>query len=256
MNNMKQQAYEFEFTPSLFTNVGLKAELIDNFTGSRTVLSVTASTVVSFTVTSDPASSASDRFMVVFGPNNPLAVDLITVRAYKNNNGVQVDWTSRTETDMDRYEVERSVNGSNFERKTTVAAIGNSSGSVDYTWFDANPVMGNNFYRIKGFDQAGNFKYSQIVKVLFGKDAPGIVVYPNPLVGNTFTVDMNNIAKGMYRVSLINNLGQEVFSEAVIHDGGSVMKTITIKQTLSPGVYQLVLKGENGMKLTQKLIRN
>jgi hypothetical protein len=256
MNNMRQMAYEFEFTPSAFTNAGLKAELIDNFLGSRTVLSVTATTVVSFTVTSDPASSATDRFMVVFGPQVPLAVDLITVRAYKNNNGVQVDWTSRTETGMDHYEVERSANGINFGMKTNVAAIGNSSGAVNYTWFDANPQMGNNFYRIKGLDQAGNFKYSQEVKVLFGKDAPGIVAYPNPVVGNSFSVDLNNIEKGSYRLSLVNNLGQEVYSEAVIHDGGSVMKTITMKETLPQGNYQLVLKGENGIKLTQKIIKN
>ncbi|HMK27570.1 MAG TPA: hypothetical protein VK483_16170, partial [Chitinophagaceae bacterium] len=139
MNNMRQMAYEFEFTPSSFTNTGLKAELIDNFLGTRTVLSVTAATVVAFTVTSDPASSASDRFMVVFGTQAPLAVDLITIRANKVNNGVQVDWTSRTERDMDHYEVERSANGGNFSRLNTTAAIGNSSGPVNYSWLDANP---------------------------------------------------------------------------------------------------------------------
>ncbi|HMK24910.1 MAG TPA: T9SS type A sorting domain-containing protein, partial [Chitinophagaceae bacterium] len=126
----------------------------------------------------------------------------------------------------------------------------------NYSWFDASPQMGNNFYRIRGFDQAGNFKYSTVVKVLFGKDAPGIVVYPNPIVGNSFTVDMNNMDKGMYNISLINNLGQEVFSQAVMHDGGSVMKTITMRQTLPQGTYQLVLKGDNGMKLTQQVIKD
>jgi hypothetical protein len=153
MNNMRQMAYEFEFTPSSFTNTGLKAELIDNFLNTRTLLSVTAPTVVSFTVTSNPASSATDRFMVVFGPQTVLAVDDITIRANKNNSGVQVDWTSRTETDMDHYEVERSANGINFNSKTNATAIGNSSGPVNYSWLDANPAMGNNFYRIKGIDR-------------------------------------------------------------------------------------------------------
>jgi hypothetical protein len=66
MNNMKQQEYEFEFTPSVFTHAGLRAELIDNFTGSRTPLSLTNPSVVKFTVTTDPASSASNRFKVLF----------------------------------------------------------------------------------------------------------------------------------------------------------------------------------------------
>ncbi|MBL7703072.1 MAG: hypothetical protein JNM14_12540 [Ferruginibacter sp.] len=66
MNNMKQQEYEFEFTPSVFTNPGMKAELIDNFTGSRTPLSLTGPSVVKFKVTANPASAAANRFKVLF----------------------------------------------------------------------------------------------------------------------------------------------------------------------------------------------
>ena len=66
MNNMKKQDYEFEFSPSVFTNPGLKAELVDNFTGKRTLLSLTSSSVVKFTVTADPASAATNRFKVLF----------------------------------------------------------------------------------------------------------------------------------------------------------------------------------------------
>jgi len=79
MNNMKQQTYEFEFRPTSFTNTALKAELIDNFLKTRTLLSVTDSMVVSFTITSDPASSASDRFMIVFGAKAADPVDPVVV---------------------------------------------------------------------------------------------------------------------------------------------------------------------------------
>ena len=116
--------------------------------------------------------------------------------------------------------------------------------------------MGNNFYRIKGIDRAGNFKYSPVVKVLFGKDEAGIVIYPNPINGNSFSIDLNNMAKGMYSISLINNLGQQVYSTEVLHDGGLATRTITWPPALPQGVYQLALKGENGIKLTQKVIKN
>ncbi len=261
MNNMKQQVYEFEFKPSLFTNGALKAELIDNFTGTRALLSVLTNTVVPFTVTANPASSASDRFKVVFGPSVVLAVDLITTKAYKKNQGVQVDWTARTESDMDHYEVERSATGSNFDRKTIVAALGNSNGAVNYSWFDANPERGNNFYRVKGVDKTGNVRYSTIVKVTVGENEPGIIIYPNPVTGNSFTIELNNLIKGVYRVSLINNLGQQVLRTNIQHEGGSVTKTITMTQTVKKGTYQLVLRTENGsgnnpINLTQQLIKN
>jgi len=119
MNNMKQQAYQFEFVPLAFTNTLLKAELIDKFLGTRTLISVVDTAIVSFIITSDPASSVTDRFMVVFTPLSPLAIDVMTIKAYQKNTpsgqaGAQVEWTAKTETDMDHYEVERSFDGVQF----------------------------------------------------------------------------------------------------------------------------------------------
>lgn len=76
MNNMKLQAYEFEFTPAAFTNTSLQAALVDNYLGTRTPLSVTDVVVVPFTVTSDIGSFASNRFMVMFGEPTPRVIPI------------------------------------------------------------------------------------------------------------------------------------------------------------------------------------
>jgi len=256
ISNMKQRSYEFEFIPSSFTNIGLKAELIDKFLNTRTLLSVVDTVRVNFTVTTDAASKAADRFMVVFGTQRPLAVDAITIKANQKNNGVQVEWVSKTETDMVSYEVERSVFGTNFVKVNTTAAIGNSSTPVGYNWFDANPNMGSNFYRVKAIDKAGNTKYSDIVRVVFGKGEPGIVVYPNPVEGRTFKMDMNNLAKGTYLLNLYNNMGQLVYTEQLQHDGSQATKTINLKSDITKGAYQLQLASDNGFKTTQIIIKN
>jgi hypothetical protein len=256
MNNMKQQGYEFEFTPSTFTNTGLKAELIDNFLGTRSLLSVTTTTVVPFTITTDPASSATDRFMVVFGPFAPLAIDQLSINAYQKNAGALVEWTAKTETDMDHYEVERSFDGTQFSKQTTVAAIGNSNVAVNYNWFDASPQTGYNFYRIKAVDKSGQTKYTSVVKVLIGKSDASVSVYPNPLNGKTIGLQLWNMDKGTYTVSLYNSMGQKVFSTPVQHSGGSATKTIELGNALPGGVYQLSVTGENNLKLTSRIIKN
>ena len=257
MNNMKQQEYEFEFTPAMFSNPNLKAELVDNFLNKRTLISVTQATTVSFTVTADAASKATDRFMVVFGTfGGPLAIDAITIKANQKNQGVQVAWVSKSETDMVKYEVERSAYGTNFAKLSTTIAIGNSSSPVSYNWFDANPNMGTNFYRVKAIDRAGNMKYSDVVKVTFGKGEPGIVVYPNPMEGRIFKIDMNNMAKGAYLLNLYNNMGQLVYTEQLQHDGSQVTRTINLKTDIAKGAYQLQLSGGNGFKTTQRIIKN
>ncbi len=256
MNNMKEQAYEFEFTPAQFTNPGLKAELVDNFLNTRTLISVTATTVVPFTVTADPASKASDRFKVVFGSFGGLSVDGLSIKAQAKNNGIEVDWASKTETDMASYEVERSTFGTTFTKVNTTAALGNSSTPVNYNWFDANPNMGSNFYRVKAMDKAGNTKYSDIVKVTFGKGEPSMVVYPNPLAGKTFTMELNNMAKGMYVLNLYSNDGRMVHTEQWQHDGSQATRTINLKTDIAKGAYQLQLSNTNGFKTTQILIKN
>jgi hypothetical protein len=263
MNNMKKQGYEFEFTPVVFTNTNLKAELIDNYLGTRTLLSVTAPTVVSFTITDDPASKATDRFKVVFGSfGSPQGVDAITIKASQTagsgglNGGVQVDWTSKTETDMARYEVEKSTYGTTFVKANSTSALGNSTLPVNYNWLDTNPNMGTNFYRIKGIDKAGNVRYSDMVRVLFGKGEPAIVVYPNPVEGRTFKIDMYNLVKGTYVLNLYSNDGRLVHTEQLQHDGSQATRTINLKTDIAQGAYQLQLMSDNGFKTSKILIKN
>ena len=256
MNNMKQQTYELEFTPQAFTNNALTAELIDNFLGSRTPLSVINSTVVSINISANPASAAANRFMVVFGPGVPLAIDAITIKAQAKNNGIQVDWQAKTETDMDHYEVEKSIDGTNFSKQNTTIAIGNSTAPVNYGWFDANPVKGYNFYRVKAFDKTGNIKYTSIVKVNIGSAKPAMSVVPNPITSNGFGLQLTDLEKGVYTMILYNNLGQQVYNTKLQHDGGSVLKRIELGVALANGGYRLLLLGDNNVRLTAAIIKN
>ena len=213
--------------------------------------------MVSFTITDDAASKATDRFKVVFGAfGSPTGVDAITIKASQKNNGVQVDWTSKTETDMLRYEVEKSTYGTNFVKANSTIARGNSTTPVDYNWFDTNPNMGTNFYRVKGIDKAGNVRYSEMVRVLFGKGEPSIVVYPNPVEGRTFKMDMYNLVKGTYVLNLYSNDGRLVHTEQLQHDGSQATRTITLNSDISKGAYQLQLMSDNGFRTTKTLIKN
>ncbi|MBS1753915.1 MAG: hypothetical protein JST34_07690, partial [Bacteroidetes bacterium] len=155
MNNMKLMNYELEFKAANFNTPGLVANLVDNFTQTKTQLSTTGTTVVPITVSSNPASAASDRFMVVFeNTAGPLPIDISSIKAYEKNSGIQVDWMMSTEQDMDKYEVEKSTDGRHFVKTGTVLSKGNSNIQVNYGWFDANPAFGDNFYRIRAIEKA------------------------------------------------------------------------------------------------------
>lgn len=256
MNNMKQMGYQFQFVPSNFTNTALKSELVDNFLGTRTSLSVTDTVVVPFTITANPASSATNRFEIVFAPLSTLAIDIITIKASLKNAGIQVEWTASAETDMDHYEVERSVDGVQFVKQTMVPATGNSNMPVNYSWFDASPQAGDEYYRIKAMDKNGRSKYSSIVKVSTGKSGPEITISPNPVSGKKFELQLTDMVKGTYILDLYNNLGQKVFSTSVQHNGGSSTKNIVLGNSLLSGAYQAVLTGEGNVRITKSIIKN
>ena len=261
MNNMKQRTYQFEFIPLVFTHIGLKAELIDRFLNTRTTLSVVDTVTVNFTVTADPASSAPDRFMVVFGPSFTLAIDALSIKAQakylpaaQGGNHIQVDWTAKTEKDMDRYELERSFDGTIFTRINTTVAVGNCPAPVNYSWNDGAPQTGDNFYRIKAIDQAGLVKYTAVVKVGFGKAIPVVTVYPNPVSGNSFSLQLTDMEKGSYGLTIINNLGQTVYRTQVRHAGGSAVIPV-LAGKLARGLYEIVLTAENE-RIKARLVKN
>jgi hypothetical protein len=252
MSNMKQRKYEFEFVPAMFSNKALMAELVDSYMNTRSLLSVVDTTVIPFNITADPASAAADRFMIVFGPQ--LAPDMdISIKAEVKNSGVLVNWTAGNETGLDRYELERSFNGTSFTGIYTKAVSGNSPAPVNYNRVDSNPRAGINYYRIKAIHKNGLSKYSDIASVNFVKGQPAVSVYPNPVNGNSFSLQLNDIEKGSYSVTIINSIGQRVYAKEIQHNG--IRSGITIAPgPLAKGTYELVVKGKN-IQLTEKIIK-
>jgi hypothetical protein len=153
---------------------------------------------------------------------------------------------------MDRYEVERSSDMQTFISKSVIAAK-NSSIINNYSWFDSKPEKGNNFYRVGAISKDGTIRYSLVVSIFMTKEGEGMSVYPNPVSGKVFNVQLNNIAKGTYTINLINGIGQIIGSHKLEHPGGSATHSITANNTFIPGKYTMQLTGENTTLLQQIL---
>lgn len=177
-----QKGYYFKMNAANF-GPDVTAYLKDAYLNLETLLNLADSTLIPFSLTADPASAAPDRFMIIFKAESVLPVNISDIRAYQKERGIQVEWLVRSEKSIDRYEVEKSADGSRFEKAGTINAS-SSALTKTYSWFDATPVNGENFYRIKVIEKAGNITYTKIVKVGFGNGS-SITVYPNPVKGNT-----------------------------------------------------------------------
>ncbi|HYO20820.1 MAG TPA: Calx-beta domain-containing protein [Flavisolibacter sp.] len=243
LSGLKVQAYEWEFNAAHFNHPNLTATLVDNFLNTRKAISLNGTTIIPFTVTSDPASAAAGRFLVVFGPNAALPVNLSSIKAYQKGQDIQIEWTAQAEMNMEQYEVEKSATGQLFSKIGSTAVKG-GAGANDYSWLDVN-AGSINYYRIKGIGKNGDIRYSRIVKVNMGKRSNEVSIFPNPVKDNVLNLSFT-LPKGKYILKLINALGLEVMQKLVIHHGGSGAQSLRLEPQLATGIYQLeIADGEN-----------
>jgi hypothetical protein len=250
-----EKNYAFEIVPENFNSPMLSAYIEDAFLHTITPVSFTAATVVQFSVSPDTASANADRFRIVFYTNGPLPVNFTSIKAYEKNTGIQVDWIVATETNIDHYEVEKSLDGRVFNKLAEVPAKANNNTLVSYNSFDANPYLGNNFYRIKAVEKSGGIKYSGVVNVKTGSYKSSIVVYPNPVKNGMLYMKLNNQPNGKYVVQLLNTLGQQIFTQTIDHIGGTAILSLNVSSVISKGVYQLKIIHGKTRQIQQLVIQ-
>ena len=135
-----------------------------------------------------------------------------------------------------------------------VASKGNSNVVVNYDLFDAAPLQGVSFYRIKSLDKNGKITYSIAVKVTLSSNAKNaITVSPNPVTGNNVAIQLN-LPKGTYTLTLTNKLGQQLANKVIQHAGGNATETLKPSSDFAAGIYQLKIKG-NGLSITEQVIK-
>ena len=158
------------------------------------------------------------------------------------------------EINISKYEIEKSVDGSNFSKINSVVATGNSHSAISYNVMDEKPAIGNNFYRIKSIGFGGDIRYSQVIKVALGNTKTTIIAYPNPLQNNSINLQLNNIKTGIYEVRLINGSGQVVYTNELNITSSNTTEAVIVQQLLAKGMYQLEVKGPGDSLMQQQVI--
>lgn len=199
------------------------------------------------TLTSGGFSSFSDFSLASTAPTgspsvNPLPVQLTRFTASARATGVALDWATASEKNNERFEVERSADGTSFKAVGTVKGQGNSTSAHEYAFGDAKPLAGQSYYRLRqvNFDGTATFSPVATVNVERGTE----LAYPSPSNG-TITLAAN---LGAVDYRIINNLGQTLLRG---HAAGSEQLNL---MALPKGVYLLEIVGHAG-RTTQRLLR-
>ncbi|MBC5993065.1 T9SS type A sorting domain-containing protein [Pontibacter cellulosilyticus] len=187
-------------------------------------------------------------------PISPLAVELTSFEGIATPSGIELNWSTASETNNAGFEVERSQNGKTYTTVGTVAGAGNSNTALHYTYTDASAEPGTNYYRLKQVDHDGTFEYSNTIAVTQSKSTTtdNLSVYPNPATGNYVTVGLKINKGNGAAIQIMDMNGQVVFSEQMAA-GTSKLDLPLSELKLPGGIYMVKLHHDNKTE-TKKLI--
>jgi len=114
-----------------------------------------------------------------FCASAPLPVTWLSFNAIQKNKQTLLQWKVANELNVSRYEVEYSVDGTNFTTLHSIPATVNTSAEKTYEWQHAIPVAGNNYYRIRQVDMDRHYSVSKVVMIRID-NANSITITPNP----------------------------------------------------------------------------
>jgi hypothetical protein len=134
-------------------------------------------------------------------------VELINFDVKRTQTTVLLTWRTASEKDNALFNIEQSINGTDFQTLAQIKGSGTTTGIKSYDFDHTTPSVGTNYYRLKQVDFNGTTTYSPIRSVLFGKT--GLVI-KTTLVAETLDIIVSDEA--VTTVSLFNMAGQQVFS--------------------------------------------
>jgi hypothetical protein len=119
------------------------------------------------------------------GTQATLPVELTTFDAQNTKGSNRLAWSTASEKNNEGFDIERSVDGTAFQKIGFVKGNGTTNQPQQYTYTDAL-VGAVTYYRLKQVDTDGKFEYSKVVSVESNGD--GLRVYPTLVSDGVLTV--------------------------------------------------------------------
>jgi hypothetical protein len=193
----------------------------------------TGNTTSTGTITSNSLSTFG-RFAIA-SVSYVIPLRFLGIEAKRENSSVKINWQTANEVAVNYYEIQRSIDGSNF---TTVGNLNAKNLDIQsYSFIDPNAPASKLFYRIKANDLDGSVRYSKTAMVIAIDQNQYIELLNNP-VQSSIQLTAHNVKPSVYSYQLINSAGQ-VCKKGIINVNGT--STITIPLAVIPGDYTLIL---------------
>jgi subtilisin-like proprotein convertase family protein len=178
-----------------------------------------------------------------------LPVGLVSFEANAvSNERVSLTWETSSETNSDYFNIERSVDGENWELIATVDAAGTSVETLNYSTDDENPYNGTSYYRLNQFDLNGALGTTDMEAVYLNfAEGAELILFPNP---TTSLVSVKGDLVSLSTFQILNTMGQNVRGQVKTYSqaDGSIVLDVS---DLAAGIYT-VKSGAKAISLVKE----
>jgi hypothetical protein len=211
-------------------------------------------------ISNDPKTPTPDDATVIGRcAGTPLSVKMLSFTGNYKNNVTQLNWKTENEINFDRFEVERSMDGSSFVMMGSEKAKGSANGGDgDYSYADnLSAIPGNVFYyRLIIMDIDGNFSYSKIILVKRDQTiSDAISIVPNPVYkGAPVSLLYTSERGGRADIRVIDMTGKVLITQtAIIREGTNTISVEGLSK-LMPGSYIMQVSHNERLGVTKFII--
>ena len=201
---------------------------------------------------------ASDHDPVLIGLDltKPLPVSLVSftgkaIYGVESLPKVYLSWTTASEENNEKFEIEKSRNGRDFEKIGTVLGKLTTSVQTSYSFEDKDASSGQlYYYRLKQIDLDGTFERSSIIAVRTGLTEEQVHAYPNPSTGSFL---ISGAGVNMPSFTLFNAMGRKIQISAQ-PAGQPGVYYIKPEEPLRSGMYHLLLEHSDHSRKTVNIL--
>lgn len=186
----------------------------------------------------------------------PLPVKLLSFTGVKEQGGVRLNWVTASELNNAYFNVQRSLNGSDFETIATVKGNGTTQRMNRYSYADTKRVsVSRVYYRLVQVDFNRNSQTSAVVVIDFNKadQSTSFSVVPNPFEGMP-TLVINSELASQATVRVVDLTGRIVVEKSILLETGQ--NQVEVEELLAghKGMYVIQVVTPSGV-MSQRALK-
>ncbi|MBS1599353.1 MAG: hypothetical protein JST75_14100 [Bacteroidetes bacterium] len=182
---------------------------------------------------------------------------LVNFSAAYGKNFFDLNWNTIPGKTCDHFEIERSIDGNNFEKVGEVKKSGALSPTESFYFRDnVRPTIARNYdlyYRLKQVDENGEVSYSKVLitRMYNTRSLASLSITPDPVV-NDILINVQLKTRSFVVIKLTDKTGNVVMTKSVKADEEYNTYKLDDTHQLQPGLYNLeiIVNSNERMNMT------